>query len=460
MKHFYERNITDIKQEYTIFLTNILTPLLYEGIKKLYNQSLEFEKKFEIAQTKDPNIKNPGVLKLFQKFLKNLPNLNNHLIETETNRLRDNSKCADIFDDLIKAVIKSNIILLTFNATDKTCNIVKERYHENIDVKEFIHKCYIECAKIFYDYPEIFWHKYSTIDIKRNQREAHDLVKKCIVEAIRKMLPMKLILEEYLKNDYVENHKQNLGDINQAEYTNIKNLLKRDLYNQNGGNSILEDSEFFENSENDNKTDEVGNIVNNKIKNESSDENINKFDDHLSQSSVKEIKKPQIKSVNVDINTSRASAANSVFKNALNSMNKNITNENITSPKQVVESPKKVVESPKKVVESPKQVTSPKQVVESPKQVVESPKQVVESPKQVVESPKQVVESPKQVVESPKQVVESPKQVIESPKKKMSININRENDISSMELKINQKDIKNIKEKINNSHSDVINNLL
>jgi hypothetical protein len=101
MKHFYERNITDIKQEYTIFLTNILTPLLYEGIKKLYNQSLEFEKKFELAQTKDSNIKNPGVLKLFQKFLKNLPNLNNHLIETETNRLRDTSKCADIFDDLI-----------------------------------------------------------------------------------------------------------------------------------------------------------------------------------------------------------------------------------------------------------------------------------------------------------------------------------------------------------------------
>jgi len=452
MKHFYERNITDIKQEYTIFLTNILTPLLYEGIKKLYNQSLEFEKKFEIAQTKDPNIKNPGALKLFQKFLKNLPNLNNHLIETETNRLRDNSKCADIFDDLIKAVIKSNIILLTFNTSDKTCNIVKERYHDNIDVKEFIHKCYIECAKIFYDYPEIFWHKYSTIDIKRNQREAHELVRKCIVEAIRKMLPMKLILEEYLKNDYVEDHKQNLGDLNQAEYTNIKNLLRRDLYNQNGGNSILEDSEFFNNSGEDNNiTDEVGNIVNN---NETSDGNINKFDEHLSQSSVKETKKvPETKSVNIDINTSRASAANSVFKNALNSMNKNITNENIASPKQVVESPKQVVESPKQVVESPKQVvTSPEKVVESPKQVVESPKQVVTSPKKVVESPKQVVASPKQVVTSPKQVVAS--------QKKMAININRENDISSMELKINQKDIKNIKEKLSNSHSDVINNLL
>ena len=33
MSYFYERNITEIKNEYTTFLINIMTPFLYEGLK-------------------------------------------------------------------------------------------------------------------------------------------------------------------------------------------------------------------------------------------------------------------------------------------------------------------------------------------------------------------------------------------------------------------------------------------
>ena len=425
MKHFYERNITEIKQEYTIFLTNILTPLLYEGIKKLYNQSLDFEKKFEQASLKNSNIENPGVLKLFQKFLKNLPNLNNHLIETETNRLRDNSKCADIFDDIIRAVVKSNIVLLTYNSSDKTCQIVHERYHENIDIKEFIHKCYIECARVFYDYPEIFWHKYSTIDIKRNQREAHELVKKCIIEAIRKMLPMKLILEEYLKNDYVEDDKQNLGDINNAQYTNIKNLLKRDLYNQIGTDhkDLLVDSQYLEKSEEN--TDDINNVLNKINENDENDENvggnINNFDDGNNISDNNKLNNkvtqiPQIKSVNIDINTRRNSTANSVFKSALGSMNTNLTNVNIHS-------------------DNNQKLINPTIAVDNPTVAMDNEKVAVDSPIIDPISPK-------------------------VDNKDISININRKNDFSNMELKINPNDIKNIKEFSKTPQSDIINNLL
>ena len=255
MTHFYERNITDIKQEYTIFLVNVLSPLIYEGIKGMYNEAKKLENNFIETQKLHPNVENPGIFKLFQKLLGNIQNLNNHHIENETIRLRDNSKIADIFDDLIRAVVKSNIVLLTYNASGKTCTLVKERYHENIDIKDFIHKCYIECAKALYDYPELFWHKFATIDVQRNKRECHEIIKKSINEAIRKIIPMKLILEEYLSKDYIKSEGDITGDVNEAEYMNIRNMLARDLHGKKD-RKILADSDGLSSDSDDRNLDE------------------------------------------------------------------------------------------------------------------------------------------------------------------------------------------------------------
>ena len=118
MPHFYEKNIVEIKNEYTTFLVNIMTPFLYEGLKSVYGYALEADGQFEEKAKNDPSIQSPGILKIFQTCLREIPSLNNHSIENETNRIKDKSKCSDWFDDLVKAVIKSNIVLLTFS-TDK-----------------------------------------------------------------------------------------------------------------------------------------------------------------------------------------------------------------------------------------------------------------------------------------------------------------------------------------------------
>lgn len=227
--HYYEKNVVEIKQEYTNFLTNILTPFIYEGIKSLYDAALKEENNLKEKAIHDPNVQILGVLKIFQMYLRDIQNLNNHAIQTETERIKEKSKCSEWFDDLIKAVIKSNIILLTYNASGKKCKLVNQKHHENIQTESFIHKCYIECARSFFNYPEIFYHKYSNIDIKRNQREAYDIIKNAISEAIRKMLPIKLILKEYLKNDYIDDNNDIGTNIPQSRYTNIRSLVKRDL---------------------------------------------------------------------------------------------------------------------------------------------------------------------------------------------------------------------------------------
>jgi hypothetical protein len=246
MTHYYEKNIVEIKNEYTEFLTNILTPLIYEGIKRIYDKSVETHNKFvNIKKLKNKKVDIPNILKIFQIFLKGIKDINNHNIEIETERIREKCKCSEWFDDLIKAVIKSYIILLTYNATEKTCNIVEEKHYLNIKTKNFIHKCYIECSRIFYNYPELFWHKYVTLQIKKNQREAYDLIKLSIIEAIRKMLPMKLILEEYLSNDYIcDNSETTEG----KQYNKIKNLV---INNESSNTNKIIESDNEDSEEND-----------------------------------------------------------------------------------------------------------------------------------------------------------------------------------------------------------------
>lgn len=246
MTHFYERNIVEIKKEYTKFLSNIITPLIYEGIKNIYTKSIETEKIFEEAAKENPDIKNPGVLRIFQTFLKGIKNINDHNIEAECNRIKEKSKCSGWLDDLIKSVVKSYIVLLTYNVSEKTCKLVNEKFHETIDTKSFIHKCYIECARSFFNYPELFWHGFSTIEIKRNQREAHNIIRGCIKEAVRKMLPMKLILEEYLKNDYIQESDDYSQDMPKEHYENMRSMVKKDLTSANSVNRILDSDDELE----------------------------------------------------------------------------------------------------------------------------------------------------------------------------------------------------------------------
>ena len=124
---------------------------------------------------------NPGIVKIFQMYLKDIESLNINEIEKETIRIKNNSKCSDWFDDLVKAVVKSNIVLLTYNVSDKTCKLVEDKYHERINIADFVHKCYIECARVFYNNPEFIWHEHTRnthlCDIRKNKTEINDMIK-------------------------------------------------------------------------------------------------------------------------------------------------------------------------------------------------------------------------------------------------------------------------------------------
>ncbi len=230
----YEQNIVEIKHEYTTFLTNILTPFIYEGIKSVYTFSLGIHKEYVERGKYDSEIKSPGVLKIFQLSLKEIPILNNNSIEIEANRIKSGSKCASWFDSLVKATFKSYIVVLSFTNPRKCPEILKENHHDKIEIRDFIHKCYIESARMIYNNPELFWHEYPTLEIKRNQRETFEIIKQAIQEAIRKLLPMELILKEYLDGEYLDDDVNN--PLHESKYTNIKELIDRDMYGKQNQN--------------------------------------------------------------------------------------------------------------------------------------------------------------------------------------------------------------------------------
>jgi hypothetical protein len=280
MTYFYERNITEIKNEYTTFLINIITPFIYEGIRSVYQFSVNAHSEFVERGKYDNEIKSPGILKLFQLSLKEIPTLNNNEMEIETNRIKMGSKCADWFDDLVRAVIKSNIILLIFKDPKKKSELLSEEYHNKVQIKDFIHQCYIESARLIYDNPELFGHEYPPLEIKRNQRETCQLIKESIHQAIRQILPAKKMINEFLENNYIDMDESDISrKISDGKYINIKSMVERDLHG--GRPSVLEDEEE---EDNDDETDYYDNSESSNtqtINNETNDDEMNAFMDSI-----------------------------------------------------------------------------------------------------------------------------------------------------------------------------------
>lgn len=206
------------KNEYTINLVNVLSPLVYEGLVSIYTEALN------VSNNAD------NILKVFQSFLRKIPKWTSEMINQETERILKNSKSCDWLSNLVKATIKANMIILTFNPHLKLQNKIESSYYKNINLENFIHKIYIECARELWNNPYLMYHQYSPIELKRNQRDTINLVKDAIKEAIRRLLPLKELLEIYLDDELEQNDLPDFDrNITEIGERNIKKLINKDL---------------------------------------------------------------------------------------------------------------------------------------------------------------------------------------------------------------------------------------
>jgi len=216
--------LVETKNEYTTHLSNILTPLILEGLQSIYKEAVV------IAEGKENEL-----LKIFQSCLKRIPKWNTAMIEKETNRIINSSHSYGWLNDLIKATLKANLIVLMYNPTLRVQNKLDPSFYQNIKTVDFIHRVYIECARELWNNPYLLYHQFPPIEIKRNQRDCMNLIKDCIKEALRKLLPVKHVLQFYLGEDIDNNlaNDQFEKAMSDAEERNLTKLIKKDLGSDN-----------------------------------------------------------------------------------------------------------------------------------------------------------------------------------------------------------------------------------
>ena len=181
--------LVETKIEYTKHIINILTPLLFEGIFSIYSNAEKISNKNDILIN-------------FQKLLKEIPNWNKNIINNETNRIINKSNKGSIIEDLIKAIIKSNLMILTNTPPEKKN---KMNIKHNITTDYFIHNIYIEIARNIYNNPFLFHNASNNMEIKKNQRDILNIINDSIKNAIRNILPLNYILKEYIGESFDNN---------------------------------------------------------------------------------------------------------------------------------------------------------------------------------------------------------------------------------------------------------------
>ena len=224
MNKYSKALLADAKQEYTNQLISILTIPVYEGIKSIYEGALEVSNK---------NIQGRNFLKTFQILLSQTPTWEPEKLEIEYSRIKKNTRC-DYLEDLVTAVFVAHTKILS--------SIKSNSQQKSIDLNiptgpHFIHKVYIEAARNFWKQPYLFNHKYNPLDLQRNLNDAEKIIKESILETIRKLLPVKDVLKEYLGSNFDEDnysisHNDDVTSVvSENTKANIRKLLKYEMDN-------------------------------------------------------------------------------------------------------------------------------------------------------------------------------------------------------------------------------------
>ena len=187
---------TQAKLEYTKQLIDILSPQLFDGIKSIYDE----------AKTVNRVNRRQSITLLYREFLEKVPSWSNVLVETETERIVKMSMC-DWMDDLITAVFISHTKILTsigMNTSNNTIDLVIPK------ITTFVHKCYINIAREMWKNPYFFTDNVVASEYQKNMRTVELIIKECIENTIRQLLPIKEILKQNLENLWHKNQKMKI----------------------------------------------------------------------------------------------------------------------------------------------------------------------------------------------------------------------------------------------------------
>ena len=202
----YLNLLVDTKKEFSIYLINNLSPEINKGIYSIFENC------------KNSVEDNNTVLMSFQQVLSDVPNWNTGIIYTETMRIKEK---IPYIEDLLTAVFISNMRLL--------CSIKNKNKQIKVKVPKletFIHKCYIEVAKEFWSYTYLFNQNINKLEIQKNKRQIEVIIKNSIEEVVRKLLPLKTILKDYLETN-LDSDMNDESQVNNSLVDIIKDTINQ-----------------------------------------------------------------------------------------------------------------------------------------------------------------------------------------------------------------------------------------
>ena len=191
MDDFVVANLHESKNEWCGRLVSILTPLVIEGFKSIFNESWKL--------CIDNNEVNKYLM-TFQNLLSRIPKWNSVIIEEERKRIIERSGC-NYLEDLITCV---HIIQLKVLTCIRVGNKQKKIDISIPKLDNFLHRLYIHSARKIYTNIYLFEKKISDLQIQKNNRELEIIVQESILTTIRESIPTEAIIRAYLDESMEE----------------------------------------------------------------------------------------------------------------------------------------------------------------------------------------------------------------------------------------------------------------
>jgi len=190
MDDFNASSLHESRNEWSSRLVTILTPLIFEGFKSIFDES------FKLCLENNETQK---YLMTFQNFISRIPQWNDTIIENEKIRILNKSGC-HYLEDLITCVHVIHLKMLTViraGQKQKQINIKIPK------LNDFIHKIYIHVARKLYKNVYLFEINIPPLQIQKHNREFEIIIQECILNTIRDSIPVEEILTAYMHEEEV-----------------------------------------------------------------------------------------------------------------------------------------------------------------------------------------------------------------------------------------------------------------
>jgi len=204
MDDFNVSSLHESKNEWGARLLTILTPLIIEGFKSIFEESYKLCK---------DNGETDKYLMTFQNFITRIPKWNANIIEAERKRIIERSGCSYL-EELVTCIHIIQLKLLTAMRVGQK----QKKIDINIPkLDDFIHKAYINVARKVYKNVYLFELNTPPLQVQKHNRELEIIVQECILNAVRESIPVETILRAYMdetvEEDVVEEIKEQILDV-------------------------------------------------------------------------------------------------------------------------------------------------------------------------------------------------------------------------------------------------------